>query len=59
MHIHVSFHKNRNHDDLFGRKSQDMGGALDWLTGPAMTERERSKMALADARNGSRGNGVL
>ena len=56
MHAHVtvqldSIHFDHNHDGLLGRMSRNMGAALDWLTGPAMTAQERREQTLADVRN--------
>ena len=56
MHAHItvqlhSVHSDHSHYGLFGRVSHNVGTALDWLTGPAMTEQERSQLTLADVRN--------
>jgi len=44
-------HRDHTHDDLVGRVSRDLGNAVEWLTGPAMTDQERREHALADVRN--------
>ena len=59
MHLHIALHKDHSHNDLLGRVSRDLGAALDWLTGPAMSEQDRLHSTLADARNRSCENGVL
>ena len=56
MHAHITLHVNslhfdHSHDGLFGRVSRNVGTALDWLTGPAMTEQDREEQTLADVRN--------
>ena len=51
MHVHISMHRDHSHNDVFGRISRDLESALDWLTGPAMTEQERQEQTLADVRN--------
>ena len=51
MHAHITVHFDHSHDGLFGRFSHNVGTALDWLTGPALTDQERSQQTLADIRN--------
>lgn len=51
MHVHICMHRDHTHDDLVGRVSRDLGNAVEWLTGPAMTDQERREHALADVRN--------
>ena len=51
MHVHICLHRDHGHDDLLGRISHELGNALDWVTGPGMTEQERSHQTLADVRN--------
>ena len=51
MHIHISLHKDHSHHNLLGDISRDLGAALDWLTGPGMTDQDRQELTLADVRN--------
>ena len=51
MHAHFTVHFDHNHNGLIGRFSRNVGTALDWLTGPALTDQERSQQTLADVRN--------
>ncbi len=44
MHIHLHFEN--NHEGLFSRVTRDLGTALDWLTGPAMSQQERLDRTL-------------
>ena len=59
MHLHVSLHRSHSHDGLVCRISRDLGAALDWLTGPAMTEQDRLQLDLADVRNRAHETGSL
>ena len=38
MKFNASIHEEQNHAGLFGRVAQDLSAALDWLTGPAMSQ---------------------
>ena len=51
MHVHISLHRSHSHRNLVGRISRDLGSAVDWLTGPAMSDRDRMQRDLAEARN--------
>lgn len=51
MHVHISLHRGHSHRSLVGRISRDLGSAVDWLTGPAMSDRDRMQRDLAEARN--------
>lgn len=44
-------HFDHNHEGLFGRVSRNVGAALDWLTGPGMTDQKRAAQTLTDVRN--------
>ena len=59
MHIYFSLHRDHSHRDLVGRISHEVGAALDWLTGPAMTDQERTEQTLADAHNQRFGDSAL
>ena len=57
--MHVHFHFDHDHDGLFGRVTRDLGSALDWLTGPAMSQQQRLDRARSEAQNDKHGYGVL
>ena len=50
MKFNASIHAEQNRAGLFGRVAQDLSAALDWLTGPAMSEQERSERAMAEVQ---------
>ena len=51
MKANNSIHAEDNHTGLLGRVAHDLSTALDWLTGPAMSEQERTERAVAEVRN--------
>ena len=57
--MHVHFHFDHDHDGLFGRVTRDLGSALDWLTGPGMSQQQRLERARSEAQNDKQGYGVL
>ena len=63
MHIH--FHSGHNiehghpHGGPFSRITRDLGSALDRLTGPGMTDRQRASRHRAEARNERYGSGLM
>ena len=57
--MHVHFHFDHNHDGPFSRLTRDLGGTLDWVTGPAMSQQERMELTLAEVQNEMRGYGVI
>ena len=63
MHIHIhqghELKHRHPHGNLVSRVTQDLDTVLDWLTGPGMTERQRSARNSAEARNERYGNGVM
>ena len=44
-------HTERNHAGLFGRVAHEVSAALEWLTGPAMSEQERTERAMSQVQN--------
>ena len=59
MHAHIHLHLDHNHGGLFSRVTRDIGSALDWITGPAMSSQERLKRAQAEVRSNKSGYGIL
>ena len=59
MHAHLSIHRNYNHDSLFRRMARDLGTALEWISGPAMSRQGLMDRAQAEARNQKYGYGIL
>ena len=59
MHAHVSLHLDRNHDGLVSRVAREVGVALDWISGPALSDQQYLERARAEARNERHGYGVL
>ena len=57
MHVHFHFDHNRN--GPFSRLTRELGGALDWITGPAMSQQELMERTLAEIQNDMRGYGVI
>ena len=56
MHAHLtvqldSIHFDHNHEGFFARVTHGMGSALEWATGPGMSEQQRVRRELAEARN--------
>ena len=56
MHIHLHFEN--NHEGLFSRVTRDLGTALDWLTGPAMSQQERLDRTLLETQHDKHGVGI-
>ena len=59
MHAHLSFHRNNHHDGFFHRVARDLGAAMEWITGPAMSRQRLLDRAQAEARNQKYGYGIL
>ncbi len=59
MSAHIHVHLNHNHAILFGRVARDIGNALDWITGPGMSNQERLERAKAETLYSKQGFGVL
>ena len=63
MHIHFhSSHDNGHdhpHDRSFSRVTLGLDSVLSWLTGPGMTESQRSARNRAEAVNERYGSGVI
>ena len=61
VHIHLSHDNERDHphDKSFNRVTRDLDALLEWMTGPGMTEQQRSVRNRAEARNERYGNGVM
>ena len=63
MHIH--FHSSHNtershpHGGPFGRVSRELDTVLGWLTGPGMTDQQRSSRRRAEALNERYGSGLM
>lgn len=57
MHVHLHF--DHNHDGLLTRVTRDVGSALSWLTGPAMSQQERLDRSLLEAKRHQHGLGIL
>ena len=51
MKANTVTHTEHNHAGLFGRVAHEVSTALDWLTGPAMSEQERTERATAQVQN--------
>ena len=51
MKANTSLHAEHNHAGLFSRVTHDVSAALDWLTGPAMSEQERRERVRAEVQN--------
>ncbi len=51
MHVHFALHIDHNHPGVLGRVARELGSAVDWLSGPAMTEQERQERVMAEVRN--------
>ena len=43
-------HTERNHAGLFGRVAHEVSAFLEWLAGPAMSERRRKERVMAEVR---------
>lgn len=51
MHTHISIHNDHSHGGLFSRVAHELGAAIDWLTGPAMSDQERQERVVAEVQN--------
>lgn len=51
MKANTSLQREHNHDGLFSRIAHDVTVALDWLTGPAMSQQERRERLMAEVQN--------
>ena len=51
MHTHFSIHTDHNHDGLFSRFAHELSAALDWLSGPPMSEQDRRDRVVAEVQN--------
>ncbi len=51
MQVHLSLHLDHNQEGVVGRAARNLGTALNWLSGPAMSEQERQERDLAEVRN--------
>ena len=51
MAVHGHKHQEHHHAGLITRLAHDIVVAYDWLSGPAMSERDRMKRDLAEARH--------
>ena len=49
--MHVHFHFDHSHDGPFSRITRRLGGTLDWIAGPAMSQQERMERTLAEVQN--------
>ena len=59
MNAHIHLHLDHRHAGLFSRVIRDIGNALDWITGPGMSNQERLERAKAEALYSKQGFGVL
>ena len=61
IHFHLShdIEHNHPHDKPFSRVTRDLDTVFDWLTGPGMTEQQRSVRNQAEALNERYGSGVM
>ena len=55
LHVHFDHH----HDGFLARLSRDLGHALDWIAGPAMSEQQRYDRLQAEVRGDKYRHGVL
>ena len=51
MKANASIHADHNQPGLFSRVARDVSSAMDWLTGPAMSEQERQDRVVAQVQN--------
>ncbi|MFQ6029941.1 MAG: hypothetical protein ACE5Q6_20905 [Dehalococcoidia bacterium] len=58
MALHGEKHQDQHHTGILPRIAHDIVVAYDWLTGPAMSERERIRRELYESQHG-KGGGVL
>ena len=50
MKANTSMHSEHDHAGLISRVAHDLSAALEWVTGPAMSEQERVERAMAEAK---------
>lgn len=50
MKANTVTHTEHNHAGLFGHVARDVSAVLDWLAGPAMSERRRRERVMAEVR---------
>ena len=51
MKANTSIHAEHDHAGWLSRVAHDVSVALDWLTGPAMSEQERQDRVVAEVQN--------
>ena len=51
MKANNSLHAEQNTGGLLGRVAHDLSAALEWLSGPAMSEQDRRERVVAEVQN--------
>ncbi|MYC29863.1 MAG: hypothetical protein F4X65_07220 [Chloroflexi bacterium] len=59
MSVQLRIHFDHHHDGFLTRLGRDLGHALDWVAGPAMSEQQRYNRLKAEVRSDKYGHGVL
>ena len=59
MHIHFHVSHDNDQDGLFDRVNRHLGTAINWLSGPAMSEQERFDRVKAEVQSDKHGYGIL
>lgn len=59
MHFHFQVSEDSSQDRLFDRLNRRLGNAIEWLSGPAMSEQERFDRVRAEVQSDKYGYGIL
>lgn len=51
MKANTSLHIDHNAGGLLGRIARDLSTALEWISGPAMSEQDRRERVVAEVQN--------
>ncbi|MDE2780075.1 MAG: hypothetical protein OXN21_03660 [Chloroflexota bacterium] len=59
MQLHFHGSEGSNQDGVLDRLNRRLGNAIEWLSGPAMSEQERFDRVRAEVQSDKYGYGIL